>query len=176
MAANCAVLGREQLRNEGRADFGASSCPPASSRATRTVGSWLRRAAGAHPAEPAPTIRSRILFVHSLWLQPAKATLRIDVTAALSRYSRHQFQRAKLSASHSFPKAVRGALDHPTKKSDFGSKYASMPKAPFSRPRPDCLKPPNGAFGSLASVLTSTRPATICDATMRPCSVFDDRT
>jgi hypothetical protein len=157
---------------------GASPCPHASSRATRTVGSWLR--------PPQTRIRpnqlrllgslgSRILFVHSLWLQPATPTLRIDVTAAPSRYSCHQFQRAKLSASHSLPKAVREALDHPTK-SDFGSKYGSMPKAPFSRPRPDCLTSPNGAFGSLASVLTSTRPATICDATMRPCSVFDDRT
>jgi hypothetical protein len=146
---------------------GASSCPPASSRATRTVGSWLRPPQTRIRPNQLRQLGSRILFVHSLWLQPATATLRIDVTAAPSRYSCHQFQRAKLSASHSFPKAVREALDHPTK-SDFGSKYASMPKAPFSRPRPDCLKPPNGAFGSLASVLTSTRPATICDATMRP--------
>jgi len=32
---------------------------------------------------------------------------------------------------------------------------------PISRPIPECLKPPNGARGSCASVLTCTRPTWI---------------
>ena len=55
-----------------------------------------------------------------------------DLVSAICAYSRHQFQWGKLSASHSFPMAVRAALDHPTK-SDFVSK--SVPKAALSRPR-----------------------------------------
>jgi hypothetical protein len=50
------VLGLEQLgKATGRLISGASSGPPASTKATRTFGSWLRRAASTHPAEPAPT-------------------------------------------------------------------------------------------------------------------------
>lgn len=33
-------------------------------------------------------------------------------------------------------------------KTDFGSRYASSPAAPCSRPTPEALKPPNGAAAS----------------------------
>lgn len=45
--------------------------------------------------------------------------------------------------------------------SAFGSRYAVIPHRPISRPSPECLKPPNGARGSCASVLISTRPESI---------------
>ena len=40
----------------GMAISGRLSCPPASSTATLTSGSSLRRAASTQPADPAPTI------------------------------------------------------------------------------------------------------------------------
>src|SRR6266850_6845939 len=56
------------------------------------------------------------------------------------------------TARHSQPTTVRG------------STYASIPKAPNSRPRPDSLKPPNGASGSSYTPLMNTRPATMRSA------------
>ena len=46
-----------------------------------------------------------------------------------------------------------------------GSRNASRPNAPNSRPMPDCLKPPNGASGSCGASLMTTRPACNCPAT-----------
>jgi hypothetical protein len=46
-----------------------------------------------------------------------------------------------------------------------GSRNASRPNVPYSRPIPDCLKPPNGASGSCGAPLMTTRPACNCAAT-----------
>jgi hypothetical protein len=46
-----------------------------------------------------------------------------------------------------------------------GSRNASRPNVPYSRPMPDCLKPPNGASGSCGAPLMTTRPACNCAAT-----------
>ena len=47
-----------------------------------------------------------------------------------------------------------------------GSRYASIPQRPISRPSPECLKPPNGAARPSASVLAAgTRPRSIWRAT-----------
>jgi Beta protein len=59
------------------------------------------------------------------------------------------------------------AVRHYAARTACGSRKASSPNVPYSRPIPDCLKPPNGAAGSCASVLTRTRPASIRDATSR---------
>jgi hypothetical protein len=48
-----------------------------------------------------------------------------------------------------------------------GSRNASIPYGPYSRPTPENLKPPQGACGSSVMLLISTRPARICDATRR---------
>ena len=41
----------------------------------------------------------------------------------------------------------------------FVSKNSSIPAKPPSRPRPDCLKPPNGAAGSeITPLLIATMP------------------
>ena len=53
---------------------------------------------------------------------------------------------------------------HPQPTTVRGSTYASIPKAPNSRPRPDSLKPPNGASGSSYTPLMNTRPATMRSA------------
>ena len=45
---------------------------------------------------------------------------------------------------------------------DFSSVYISMPTRPCSRPKPECLKPPNGMFASTGPcVFTHTVPARI---------------
>jgi hypothetical protein len=48
------AFGGTHPRSACPSSFRSSSSPPASSRATRTFGSWLRRAASKHPAEPTP--------------------------------------------------------------------------------------------------------------------------
>ncbi len=48
----------------------------------------------------------------------------------------------------------------------FVSRYSSMPSVPPSRPKPDCLTPPNGAAGSeMTPRLTPTMPASRPSAT-----------
>src|SRR5258707_10793860 len=41
----------------------------------------------------------------------------------------------------------------------FGSRNASIPYLPYSRPTPEYLNPPQGAWGSSVMVLITTRPA-----------------
>jgi len=48
-----------------------------------------------------------------------------------------------------------------------GSRKASIPYLPYSRPTPEYLDPPQGACGSSVMLLITTRPARICDATRR---------
>ncbi len=44
--------------------------------------------------------------------------------------------------------------------------YSAMPSAPPSRPRPDCLTPPNGAAAfEMTPALKPTMPNSICSAT-----------
>lgn len=55
----------------------------------------------------------------------------------------------------------------------FGSRNASRPNTPYSRPIPDCLNPPKGASGSCGAPLTITRPQSSrsASACMRAASV-----
>src|ERR1700731_2231250 len=48
-----------------------------------------------------------------------------------------------------------------------GSRNASIPYLPYSRPTPEYLNPPQGACGSSVMALITTRPARICEATRR---------
>ena len=48
-----------------------------------------------------------------------------------------------------------------------GSRNASIPYVPNSRPTPESLNPPNGACWSSSRPLIATRPAKIWDATRR---------
>src|SRR3984893_5317638 len=48
-----------------------------------------------------------------------------------------------------------------------GSRNASIPYRPYSRPTPEYLNPPQGACGSSIIPLITTRPDRICDATRR---------
>src|SRR5580704_14755230 len=59
-------------------------------------------------------------------------------------------------AHHCFPQASRMAR---------GSRNASIPYRPYSRPTPEYLNPPQGACGSSVMPLITTRPARICEAT-----------
>src|ERR1700736_4360921 len=47
------------------------------------------------------------------------------------------------------------------------SRNASIPYLPYSRPTPEYLNPPHGAWGSSVMLLITTRPARICEATPR---------
>jgi hypothetical protein len=48
------------------------------------------------------------------------------------------------------------------------SRNASIPYWPYSRPRPDYSNPPQGACGSsVMPLITTTRPARICEAMRR---------
>src|SRR6201984_2541651 len=49
----------------------------------------------------------------------------------------------------------------------FGSRNASMPYLPYSRPTPEYLNPPQGACGSSVMLLITTRPARSWEATQR---------
>src|SRR4029077_16690560 len=49
----------------------------------------------------------------------------------------------------------------------FGSRNASIPYRPYSRPTPENLNPPQGASGSSVMLLITTRPARSCEATRR---------
>src|SRR6202022_5130133 len=48
-----------------------------------------------------------------------------------------------------------------------GSRNASIPYRPYSRPMPEYLNPPQGACGSSVILLITTRPARMCEATRR---------
>ena len=48
-----------------------------------------------------------------------------------------------------------------------GSRNASIPYRPYSRPTPEYLNPPQGACGSSVMPLITTRPARNCEATRR---------
>src|SRR6266853_5159818 len=48
-----------------------------------------------------------------------------------------------------------------------GSRNASIPYRPYSRPMPEYLNPPQGACGSSVILLITTRPARICEARRR---------
>jgi hypothetical protein len=47
------------------------------------------------------------------------------------------------------------------------STNASIPNRPYSRPTPEYLNPPQGAWGSSVMPLITTRPDRICEATRR---------
>src|SRR5450432_1059545 len=49
----------------------------------------------------------------------------------------------------------------------FGSRNASIPYWPYSRPTPEYLNPPQGACGSSVMPLITTRPTRSCEATRR---------
>src|ERR1700689_2065314 len=57
-----------------------------------------------------------------------------------------------------------------------GSRNASIPYGPYSRPTPENLKPPQGACGSSVILLITTRPDRICEATRRARSTSVPRT
>src|ERR1700736_2721111 len=70
--------------------------------------------------------------------------------------------------------AVRGflgrdgdAFAHYASSMAFGSRNASIPYRPYSRPTPEYLNPPQGACGSSVMPLITTRPVRNWEATRR---------
>ncbi len=81
-----------------------------------------------------------------------------DIFGALASDNRQPPQRSPPSAP-----LVKDRVQLNTAR---GSRNASRPNVPYSRPMPDCLKPPKGASGSCGAELMTTRPACNCPATI----------
>lgn len=141
------------------------------------VAAETRRSRTPHPAHAPPHPTPNLVERKELSMNENGAPPRVRGRRATSRQStgcheRHS-QKVTLDSHGAVPCSPFTLLQHeaaanyrPPMHMYFTSRYSSMPFGPPSRPRPDCLIPPNGATSvEITPSLTPTMPTSNFSAT-----------
>lgn len=104
--------------------------------------------------------RSRKHMPSTQWPMPTSFRRAARLSARFWSTWEARDARSSRSARHAYHHAMTA----------FGSRNASRPNTPYSRPIPDCLKPPKGASGSCGAPFMTTRPLSSRSASACMCA------